>query len=401
MARPAWIVVGLGFGDEGKGVATDFLCRQYPGALVVRFNGGPQAGHTVVTADGRRHIFSSFGAGTLRGAPTYWSPYCPVAPGPLLREYAALRTLGVRPRLLLDARCPVITHYDVLWNRLLEAARGAARHGSCGLGFGATVERHAISTMGLCVGDLQTPATCARQLSQIRAYYQQRVQQETDFNFSVADHDTEDRRFMESVSALLALVREGVVAVVQEAEVLAERAPWPALVFEGAQGVLLDQEFGNFPHVTRSYTTSRNALELLAKHQPATAAAARLLYVTRAYHTRHGAGPLPHAEEPPLLTNHEQETNQFNDHQGSFRTAPLSVELLNYALRCDARYSANREKHLLLTCLDQLPDGYMRAYVAGKAQLVAPVDLPALLDQGLAGYYFSHSPCANNLPPLS
>ena len=67
------IVIGLGFGDEGKGITTSYLCKKLEGTkIVVRFNGGHQAGHTVVF-NGKRHIFSSWGSGTLQGIPTYWS----------------------------------------------------------------------------------------------------------------------------------------------------------------------------------------------------------------------------------------------------------------------------------------------------------------------------------------
>ncbi|RSK37487.1 adenylosuccinate synthetase [Hymenobacter metallilatus] len=395
---PAWVVVGLGFGDEGKGLATDYLCREHPGALVVRFNGGPQAGHTVVAADGRRHVFSSFGAGTLRGSPTYWSGYCPVAPGPLLREYAALRELGVQPHLLLDGRCPVITPYDVLWNRVLEAERGVARHGSCGLGFGSTVERQQTTPLRLYAQDLCFPDVLMHKLRQIRAHYRQRVQQETRVAFDQLNHDAEDQRFADYARQLRELVAAGAIELVREADVLGPAARWSALVFEGAQGVLLDQEFGLFPHVTRSFTTSRNALELLARHQPATRA--RLLYATRAYHTRHGAGPLPHAEVPLPLINHEQETNQFNEHQEHFRRAPLSVDMLNYALHCDAHFSTGLEKYLLITCLDQLPAERLTAYVAGQPRHIAATELNVLLDEGMAGYVFSRSPRADDLPPL-
>jgi len=90
MRKKACIVVGLGYGDEGKGLTTDFLCGQSKFPLVIRFNGGHQAGHTVVTKDGVRHVFSSFGAGTLRNAPTYWSRYCTFSPAYLLYELESL-----------------------------------------------------------------------------------------------------------------------------------------------------------------------------------------------------------------------------------------------------------------------------------------------------------------------
>jgi len=69
--RRAIVTVGLGFGDEGKGAAVDFLCRRHGADLVVRYSGGSQAGHNVQLPDGRRHTFSQFGAGTLAGVSTY------------------------------------------------------------------------------------------------------------------------------------------------------------------------------------------------------------------------------------------------------------------------------------------------------------------------------------------
>ncbi len=157
MPTKAFIIIGLGFGDEGKGLATDYWCQHSMQPLVIRFNGGHQAGHTVVMADGTRHVFSCFGAGTLRGAPTYWSSYCTFSPAALLQEYYQLPDF-VRPKLLLDRQCPVTTHYDVLYNRALEASKGAARHGSCGLGFGASVERHQSDSYQLFAQDLLHPA---------------------------------------------------------------------------------------------------------------------------------------------------------------------------------------------------------------------------------------------------
>lgn len=392
--KHAHIVVGLGFGDEGKGLATDWLCGQAQAQgrapLVVRFNGGHQAGHTVTTAIGQRHVFSNFGAGTLRGVPTYWSGYCTLAPGAVLKEYAALRELGRQPRLLVDNLCPVTTHYDVLYNRALEAARGPARHGSCGLGFGATVERHEQTPLRLYAQDLRFPAVFGHKLRQIRAHYQARIQAETDFDFHQLDHDAADQRFAQQARALVQLQHEQVVQFVAEAEIFASDAPWQTYVFEGAQGVLLDMDFGLFPHVTRSRTTSANALALLRRTQPTLAAAAEVHYVTRAYHTRHGAGPLPH-EAPLALVNNADETNQLNDYQGHFRTGPLSVELLNYALACDAAFSTHLPSHLLVTCLDQLPDGLLPCWHENRLQKIAPGALPALLAADFASCRFSSS----------
>lgn len=356
----------------------------------MRFNGGHQAGHTVVTSTGQRHVFSNFGAGTLRGVPTYWSRYCTFSPGSVLKEYAALQAAGVQPRLLVDALCPVTTHYDVLYNRALETTRGAARHGSCGLGFGATIERHEQTPLRLYAQDLRFPAVLSHKLSQIREHYKSRIQAETSIDFDQFDHNAEDQRFAGCAEKLHGLHAEQVIQFVSEADIFAADAPCHTYVFEGAQGIMLDMDFGLFPHVTRSRTTSANALALLRRNQPNLAATAEVHYITRAYHTRHGAGPLPY-EAAISLINTADETNQLNDYQGSFRIGPLSIELLNYALACDANASASLPKHLLVTCLDQLPDGLLPCWRDGRLQQIAPAVLPTLLETAFASCRFSTS----------
>jgi adenylosuccinate synthase len=77
--KKAKVVIGLGFGDEGKGICTDFLCSQNPEAIVIRFSGGQQAAHTVLL-NGKKHVHSSFASGALRGLPSYFSEHCTIHP---------------------------------------------------------------------------------------------------------------------------------------------------------------------------------------------------------------------------------------------------------------------------------------------------------------------------------
>src|SRR5215210_8082512 len=125
--RRAIVLVGLGYGDEGKGAWTDFLARTEPVHTVVRFNGGAQAGHNVVAPDGRHHTFAQFGSGTLvRGVNTHLSRFMLVNPLGLLREDAELRALGVTDalaRLSIDREALVTTPFQVAANRLRELAR--------------------------------------------------------------------------------------------------------------------------------------------------------------------------------------------------------------------------------------------------------------------------------------
>ncbi|SET32533.1 adenylosuccinate synthetase [Hymenobacter actinosclerus] len=394
-APQAYIVLGLGYGDEGKGLATDWLCRRLRPGLVVRFNGGAQAGHTVVTAEGKHHVFSSFGAGTLAGVPTLWSAHCPFAPGPALAELAALQQLGVAPQLLVDAACPVTTHYDVLYNRVLESRRGAGRHGSVGVGFGATLARHEAGPAArLTAGQLLKPGALPAALARIRAYYRARLATEApEFAFDSVAHDTGDDRLLAAADTLAGQHRAGgpVRFGAGAAALATVAARGQAVVFEGAQGILLDMDAGEFPHVTRSHTTSRNALALVRAHLPGYTA--RIQYVTRAYHTRHGAGPLP-GEAPLALRHYEHETNRPHPYQGCFRLAPLYLPSVRHALAADAPHAAGHARHLLITCLDQTPDQHVLCSENEVPGSAAPGQLPALLGVAFDSLQLAYGPTA-------
>src|SRR5690348_3101760 len=112
LRQRAILVVDLAFGDCGKGTIVDYLVRRDEAKLVVRFNGGPQAGHNVVTSDGRHHTFSQFGSGTfVPGVRTLLSRFVLIEPYAMLNEASHLAELAVTDaldRLMIDARCPVI-----------------------------------------------------------------------------------------------------------------------------------------------------------------------------------------------------------------------------------------------------------------------------------------------------
>lgn len=309
------IVLGLSFGDEGKGLTTSFLCSQAKNPLVVRFNGGHQAGHTVVY-NGKRHVFSSFGSGTLQGVPTYWSSYCTFDPTSFLNEYYLLPNA----RIFVNPLCPVTTPFDVADNQRKEMS---LRHGSVGVGFGSTIQRQE-SNYKLYVQDLYHKSVLTQKLNLIAQYY----------GLGVSDDKVD--AFLKSVELALCIIK------LEDDSIMHHFDP----IFEGAQGILLDMDFGFFPNVTRSNTTSKNALQMYDSKE--------VYYVTRSYLTRHGNGFLPNEKKLPLVNN-ENETNQPNKYQGKFRTAELDVDLLNYSLRCDSNFSLGLKKNLVITCLDQYP----------------------------------------------
>jgi adenylosuccinate synthase len=329
------VVVGLGFGDEGKGAVVDALCGDGSVTSVVRFNGGAQAAHNVVVG-GRHHTFSQFGSGTLSGTPTLLSRHVLVEPIALATEARELAALGVADPLGLvsvDGNALLTTPIHVAANRAREDARGRDRHGSCGKGIGETTWYSLVarrrppvgsvfegqSVSGVpgsppTVGDCAHPARLRRRLDDLARFYAPLL--------AGSDHG------FPPVDDLVGLYRDfaGAVRTVSGDEV-ARRAERGRLVFEGAQGVLLDQWRGFHPHTTWSTVTPDNARALLAS----TGGRAHVLGVTRTYQTRHGAGPLP-TEDPGVARRCVEPHNGTGRYQGGWRAGHLDAVLLRYAV---------------------------------------------------------------------
>jgi adenylosuccinate synthase len=364
--RSARAIIGANFGDEGKGVLTDYFAAQAPAtSLIVRFNGGAQAGHTVVTPDGQRHVFGHVGAGSFCGAPTFLSSYFVCNPLLFLREHEALGRLGLTPTVWVDPRAPVTTPYDMLINQLIEDARGSARHGSCGVGFGETWERSLSPDFALTVADLADHSRLPDRLADIRRRYVPERLARLDLH----DVESGSRDLMQSDSLIGAFVTAA--SRFLEAIEIRDGAAITGheLIFEGAQGLLLDQDRGWFPHVTRSHTGLHNVLRLATDlgidHLDAT-------YVTRAYVTRHGAGPLPRETSTPPYAGIVDPTNLPHPYQGTLRFGLLDLDLLAQSVATDAGDAVaagiGHRVSLAVTCLDQLAGQPARYVEHGSVQ---------------------------------
>jgi adenylosuccinate synthase len=307
------VVIDLGYGDAGKGTVVDWLCASRPVHAVVRFNGGGQAAHTVVLPDGRRHTFAQFGAGTFRpGVRTHLSRFMVVDPLALAVEADHLAAVGVPDaldRLTVDRRALLATPYHRAANRARELARGADRHGSCGMGVGE-VMAYALEHPDDAprVGDCLEPAVLSRRLSLLR----DRLAAVT----SAAGPPVAD-----CVAALRAFA--GRVAIVDGDPTLRRLLDAGPVVFEGAQGVLLDEWHGFHPYTTWSTTTFANA-EALLDGRPATR-----LGVLRTFTTRHGPGPLVTEDAALRITDPHNLTNPW---QGRFRVGHFDAVAHRYAL---------------------------------------------------------------------
>jgi adenylosuccinate synthase len=321
----AILVAGLGFGDEGKGTVTEFLTRRHRARLVVRYNGGPQALHHVVLDDGTWHGFAQFGSGTLAGARTFLSRHMLVEPWALEREAAVLASKGIySPLSLLTVQdaCVIVTPWHRLANRMREKARGANRHGSCGIGVGEARSDQLNDGIQLTVGQVKAGQgmDSLRRIRDLKIWQAGIRYRKNPDLFELYDKmfEISIREVSESYESTLSAVQ-----TVPELSLDGDEC----VVFEGAQGVLLDETHGFAPYNSWTDCTFANAKSLLVGMD----VQIERVGVIRSYATRHGAGPFP-TEDASL---HAPEAhNGAHSWMGDFRIGRFDAVLLEYTLRC-------------------------------------------------------------------
>lgn len=404
-------VIGAAFGDEGKGLMTDYLAATEPTTVVIRFNGGAQAGHTVVSPLGQRHVFHHLGSGSFAGAPTYLSEHFILNPVLFAREWRDFakfaETLQSSPTVMADPSCCFTLLSDMMLNQWAEESRGVARHGSCGVGIGETVERM----------EKFTPTKYG-------------------INPTIYDHDWSS---MELRATILNVNREWVPvrAAALGIELTAERLAYlddkdvierwisdfmtmrktikpvqvrdishlfDTYIFEGAQGLALDGRLNSpyFPHVTRSRTGRTNIIGLAQKLE-----LTRLdfTYMTRSYLTRHGVGKLPYEMDRLPYDAIKDETNVPHDFQGTLRFAYLNCDLLAACIAEDIAAHENTipgTSRIAMTCMDQL-NAIAHYYSMNEERKCRYNDLPDRVEEGtgLPVEYLSFGPSRLNVVPGS
>lgn len=362
----AVIVTDLGFGDAGKGTTVDYLARQAP-SVVVRYNGGPQAAHNVITPDGRHHTFAQFGSGSfIDGTSTHLSRFMLINPLAMFPEAEHLQQLGVRDiwqRTTVDREALIITPWQQAANRLRELARGNGRHGSCGQGIGETMA-DSIDRPDLVIRVKDIERDLPQKLDALRLYKREQVRQE----IGVIKNGTADWGLLndDSFVALLTAAYRNWVRLVKVVgmnylSILADQTE--QLLFEGAQGVLLDEWYGFHPYTTWSTTTPANALQLLDDIQYADDV--RRLGILRAYTTRHGPGPLV-TEDTDLAHELPEYHNGTGQWQGAFRYGHLDLLAHQYAIAVSGGIDQlvvtgmDRKDSWLYCQRYQVPDGHDR-----------------------------------------
>ena len=326
-------VIGKNFGDEGKGFTCGCLASSLKNALIIKHNGGGQAGHTVEDPEGKwRFIHHQIGAGAEYHVPTLFADSFMPDLFQLGKEVKAFTELfGFQPILYSEKNARITTIDDVLLNMGAEVARGKNRHGSCGMGIEECVQRNAAG-YGITVEELATWSNqeLLDRLKHIRKEYTERRAEIVGIQAPASSKAMRQSNLMNPYYEMLnnERVLENFVEEVKENVKLltlvdADRKwleKFQHLIFETGQGLLLDQDYEAYaPHLTSSKTGIHNPAIFLEKRGLSLEEA---IYVTRPYVTRHGNGPLPcEVNRSELPGVGEDLTNQPNEWQGTLRYA--------------------------------------------------------------------------------
>jgi adenylosuccinate synthase len=275
------VILGTQWGDEGKGKIVDLLTDR--AACVARFQGGHNAGHTLVI-DGVRTALHLIPSGILRdNVQCLIGNGVVLAPDALLKEMTMLEERGVpvRERLRISPACPLILSYHVALDRAREVARGAAKIGTTGRGIGPAYEDK-VARRGLRLGDVFHRERLASKLGEVLDYH----------NFVLKHYYKSDIiDFQQTLDEVMALAEHIKPMVADVTAILhAHREAGNNIMFEGAQGTLLDIDHGTYPFVTSS-NTSAGGTATGSGFGPCYLD--EVLGITKAYTTRVGSGPFP------------------------------------------------------------------------------------------------------------
>lgn len=341
------VVLGLGYGDEGKGMAVAHEVARALSfgldPLVVRFNGGPQAAHNVrVQVDGHalHHTHAQFGSGSLFGAKTVLAKgmlFDPLAVASEASHLSYVTKQDVMKDLVVDVACPVVLPIHAYANQRLELMRGDRRHGSTGRGIGiARACEHACRS-----GDVDPDM-----LIDVRTLFDEAILHSKmafwcnwiSRRYSIR-LDEPERSLAKSVSEGMRTLCAYGLRVTEFSEGLVRHHMRDGFViFEGSQGLLLDERYGTFPHVTYGDMTAKGAFDVAGCELP-------VMGVTRSYQTRHGAGPL-YTEG---TYDAPEDDNGTTTWAGKFRTGLLDIDRFQLVTTCEVF------NEIAVSCMDRYP----------------------------------------------
>ena len=275
------VVIGAQWGDEGKGKIVDLLTEK--AGAVVRYQGGHNAGHTLVI-DGKKTVLHLIPAGILHaGVKSYIGNGVVLCLRALFTEIAALEAAGVpvMERLHISPACALILPSHSALDQAREAARGANKIGTTGRGIGPAYEDK-IARRGLRLADLMHPETFRERLRELMAFHN--FQLEHYYHAAPVSYDDVASEWLAYAARVRPLITDVTLAAYRH------REAGDHIIFEGAQGAMLDIDHGTYPFVTSSSTAAGGAATgsgVGPRHLD------YILGIAKAYSTRVGGGPFP------------------------------------------------------------------------------------------------------------
>lgn len=399
-------IIGANFGDEGKGLMTNYFCEQArnnnQSAIVVLHNGGSQRSHTVSFSPDIRHAFRHFGSGTFQGTDTYFAKDFIIDPINFVKEGTKLESiklierirqsgcfLEIKPKLYVNKNCMVSLPCDALINCIKETERNIGKHGSCGCGIYETIKRN---QNGLTLSAYELSKMTKEQL--IDFIKKSREYAEEEIKVWCLEHNIihlSDTAFiyykmlMEYEKIIDDYVRAVsdfyIFTIFTDDTIINE---YDNIFFEGGQGLLLDQNnTAYFPHLTPSNTGSINPCNII-KSAGLTDSDIELCYVTRTYLTRHGAGPLPtECDKVNINSQMRDETNEPNLFQGALRYGYMDTEdLYNRIHKDEANFTLPHKTSIAVTHLNETDDCFIVPHA--KQKIIIPSEYGYYLSSGNA-----------------
>lgn len=363
------IVIGANYGDEGKGLATNYICqtKQPSKCCNVLLNGGAQRGHTIHVAVPNigihRIVFQHFGSASTSGATTYYGKDFLLNPMVWVQEKNRLNSLGININLdsFRDPGCRLQLPIDIYLNRLLETFRSNNRNGSVGLGIWETILRYKTSKFAISFNDYCQELMKMTRYEQVKAIrdYQEYVvcnrlktlanddTLQTDlYSMFIDDYDNFRKvQVDKDKSTLDVFMSDGMINhFIDDLTTMYNECPckplstiadeFDNLVFEQGQGLMIGMDYPgiDFRYATPSSTGSSEVAKYLLALDNQDIHSITLNYVSRTYLTRHGNGPFPEEDKSICFVD---KTNMPNEWQGSIRFGKLDYAKLRERINYD------------------------------------------------------------------
>lgn len=332
------VVIGANYGDEGKGLVTEFLSSSSENSIVVLANGGSQRGHTVNDPIYGKYVFHHFGSGTFRGKPTYFAKSFLLNPMQFVKEKDELEKLiGKKIVSYRDNNCFIQLPIDIALNWHIEKCRGEKRHGSVGCGIWESTYRikyYHNDFLKLHLFDL------------VSMPYKDQITTLKNLSYDYARRRCIEEGISDKIDLLDIFLSDGFIdhyiadakRLYNECDIMSfnELKRFDHVIFENGQGLMLDQYYNanDIDNTTPSYTGSIAVANLL-QNSDLPVESVSLNYVSRTYLTKHGAGRFD-AECAGM--KFEDSTNVYNEWQEGMRFGELDYTKLLKRIDLDFSY---------------------------------------------------------------